>query len=155
MDPVLKTQLERDEGRRLAAYQDNAAAKNWTIGVGHLLGAHPRMTVITDAECDALLAWDIQTAMTALLHVFGAGTSFLIFASKEFARYRAMQNMAFNRGEQHMQDSTTITPAIKAALKGTGKWAAVAHAIRTSPWAAQIGARGERLAKQFETGVDQ
>jgi GH24 family phage-related lysozyme (muramidase) len=153
MDTLLKTQLERDEGRRLRAYRDSNGY--WTIGVGHLLGSSPRMSDITDAECDALLTADIQTAVTSIMHVFGAGTSLLVFASKEFARYRALINMAFNRGEEHMRQSTTITPAIKAALMGTGTWAAVAHAIRTSPWAAQIGARGERLAKQFETGQDQ
>jgi lysozyme len=107
------------------------------------------MTRITDAECDALLAGDLLVAKLALHAVFG---DFLVGE----ARYRALINMAFNRGEKHMRESTSITPAIKAALlSGGDNWDLVATAIKGTPWAKQIGARAERLAEQLKTGVDQ
>lgn len=152
IEPILKAQLERDEGRLLTAYKDTAGY--WTIGVGHLLGPHARMTVIRDDECDALLARDVEDSITALTRVFGDDVRNL-----DAPRFRAMVNMAFNRGERHMRDSTTITPAIKYALHGvpllTDDWKPVSDAILASPWAKQIGARAVRLAKQFETGSDQ
>jgi lysozyme len=148
IEPLIKAQLERDEGRRLRAYRDTNGY--WTIGVGHLLGSSPRMSDITDAECDALLAMDIEIAVRAIGRVFDSKAAWL-----EPARMRALVNMMFNRGEEHVQSSTTITPAIKEALNGTAGWGMVAAAIKASPWGAQIGKRAERLAKQFETGLDQ
>jgi GH24 family phage-related lysozyme (muramidase) len=150
MDPVLKAQLERDEGRELTAYTDTNGF--WTIGVGHLIGRTCRILAVTDAECDAFLAWDIQSAEAALVPVFGQMNR---GASCGAARYRALVNMAFNRGQKHMQESTTITPAIKVSLSSGGYWDLVAIAISASPWAAQIGARAKRLAKQLATGIDQ
>jgi Straboviridae endolysin len=153
LDQILKKQLERDEGRRLRAYRDSRGY--WTIGVGHLLGSTPRMSDITENECDALLSVDIDIAERACRSVFGASVFGVIGNA---ARCRALLNMAFNRGEGHMRDSTTITPAIKQALTSpftAQAWVEVAKAIRQSPWAVQIGARATRLAKQFEDGEDQ
>jgi hypothetical protein len=69
-----------------------------------------------------------------------------------------MVNMAFNRGEEKMRASTSIVPAILYALQDTvtesPRWAAVAEAIRKSPYAAEIGKRAERFAVMFETGRD-
>jgi len=146
IEPVIKGQLERDEGRRLLAYRDTNGF--WTIGVGHLLGSSPRMSSITDAECDALLAADIEVATTAVGHVFG-----FAIARIEAARLRALVNMMFNRGEERVRVSTTITPAIKQALDD-GNWKPVGVAILASPWGSQIKDRAKRLAQQFETGRD-
>jgi len=114
------------------------------------------MLTITEAECDALLNADIEVALEAVFNVFpsaGAhkGWSFQEWTQYEDVRARALVNMAFNRGETHMRDSTTITPAIRTAL-GTGIWANVASAILTSPWAKQIGARATRLAYMLGAG---
>lgn len=149
MDPILKKQLERDEGRKLEAYQDTNGF--WTIGVGHLLGTEKRMTRITDAECDAFLAMDVSEATRVVSDVLIL-TTFML-PGLPGPRARALVNMAFNRGERHMRESTTITPAIREALR-VNEWAPVAAAIRKSPWAQQIGARAERLAYMFETGKD-
>jgi lysozyme len=156
MDTFLKQQLERDEGRRLLAYKDSAGY--WTIGVGHLLGTSPRMSTITDAECDALLIADVEEAIRSLSKVFGP----VEIARCTAPRWRALVNMMFNRGLEHVQNSTTITPAIKTALNvmafkpyADAEWKAVSDAILVSPWAKQIGARALRLAKQFEKGEDQ
>jgi len=157
IDTLLRQQLARDEGRKLLAYKDTAG--NWTIGVGHLLGSSPRMSSITDDECDALLGWDIDIALRAVNNVFGGPR----IAMLDGARWRALINMAFNRGEGGMQKSTTITPAIKAALspdvdstpaERLALWAKVSDAILASPWGAQIRDRGKRLAEVFRTGAD-
>lgn len=156
MDPILKAQLERDEGRRLVAYKDTNG--NWTIGIGHLLGSSPRMSSITDAECDALFVADVEIAIKAIDRVFPEANLGGNFPHLIDARFRAAVNMAFNRGEEHMRQSTTITPAIRHALTVPTfipAWEAVSYAILASPWCAQIGDRGKRLAKQFETGEDQ
>ena len=158
IEPILKAQLSRDEGRLLYAYLDSEGY--WTIGVGHLLErkknvARPRMAQITDDECDALLAMDVEIAVKAL------GRVFTNLHRIDGPRLRAMVNMMFNRGEDAVEKSTTITPALKTALdvmswkRGEEEWKAVGNAILASEWGKQIKARGERLAKQFETGVDQ
>lgn len=143
----LKEDLVRDEGKRLVAYRDSNGF--YTIGVGHLLGPEARMTTITEAECDALLTADIQNAERAVSVVFGV----LSTDPWPDARMRALVNMAFNRGEAHMRNSTTITPAIMLAMKD-GNWSPVYDAIMASPWAAQIGARAARIAYMLRFGKD-
>jgi len=155
IEPILKAQLERDEGRRLKAYRDSSTLMTgglWTIGVGHLLGGSPRMSSITDDECDTLLARDIEIAVEGLDRVFGQR-----LVTLDASRMRALVNMMFNRGEERVRHSTTITPAIKEVLASLTRsdWSKVSAAILASPWAAQIKGRGVRLAKQLETGVDQ
>jgi GH24 family phage-related lysozyme (muramidase) len=165
IEPFLKAQLSRDEGRKLYAYRDLNG--HWTIGVGHLVEldpfrkiAVPRITLITEAECDALLVADVEIAALRLGRVFGDA----LLTGLNAPRYRALVNMMFNRGEAHVKESTTITPAIKTALADdrliheinwSSQWPAVATAILESPWGKQIGDRGRRLAKQFELGIDQ
>lgn len=147
MDDALKRQLERDEGKRLEAYLDTN--NFWTIGIGHLLGVEKRMSRITEEECTALLTVDVEEAAAGLNNVFGQSIRMI-----DAPRYRALVNMMFNRGEGAVRKSSTITPAIRQALD-THNWKPVHDAILASPWAAQIGKRAERLAKQFLTGVDQ
>ena len=137
---ALKRELERDEGKRLIAYKDSLGF--WTIGVGHLLGGSPRMSTLTDDECEALLEWDIAKATDAARRLVPA------FGTLSDERQRALVNMTFNRGEQRMRDSTKILPAILAASSG-GDWALVREAFAGSQWASQVGPRAARLAEQF------
>jgi lysozyme len=143
----LRSELSRDEGRKLTSYQDTNGY--WTIGVGHLLGTTRRMLTITEAECDALLDADIAVAMASCIVVFGTTK----FMPLDDVRQRALINMMFNRGEKHVQESTTITPAIRVALNQPKNWDLVAIAIKVSPWAKQIGVRADRLAAMLENGV--
>lgn len=136
----LKEDLKRDEGYKTHAYRDTNGF--YTIGVGHLVGETPRILDLTDDEIDALLERDIHNAITALCTVFGIEAVVLNYGSP---RVRGLVNMAFNRGLAHMQQSTTITPAIKTAFQ-TEDWEPVRWAIKNSPWAQQIGARAGRLA---------
>lgn len=155
MDRLLRDELIRDEGIRLEAYQDTNGF--WTIGVGHLLGTEKRMSRITAREADALLATDVEDAEKLVREVFGKDVVDRLWCGcqhrmcdVERARYRALVNMAFNRGG-HMKTSTTITPAIKQALID-GNWAPVTAAIKASPWAKQIGRRADRIAQMLEKG---
>lgn len=149
----LREELIRDEGKRLEAYRDSRGY--WTIGIGHLLGSTPRMSSITEEECEALFTVDVREATDVCRRVFGATLLTPMWAEWNDARMRALVNMAFNRGEGHMRESTTITPAIRAALGSDyNNWKAVADAIKASPWATQVGARAARLAKMFDTGMD-
>lgn len=152
----LRSELSRDEGRKLRAYKDSLGY--WTIGVGHLLGSSPRMSDITEAECDALLDADIEVAYQSVKRVFpearlDTGHELLVPV-----RVRALVNMMFNRGEGRMKTSTSITPAIKAAILADTDhdimWKRVTEAIKKSEWASQVGARATRLAHMLETGED-
>lgn len=159
----LRADLTRDEGLKLAAYQDTNGF--WTIGVGHLLGAdglQPRMLRVTNDEAMALLDWDIEIATNSARAVFdcGTGANSNLWHLLDDVRQRALVNMAFNRGEKRMRESSTITPAIITAFQtfpfmlNDQAWAAVADAILASPWAKQIGHRAERLAYMLKTGKD-
>lgn len=137
----LKEELIRDEGKRLQAYPDSLGF--WTIGIGHLLGTSPRMTVITEAECSALYAYDVAQAE------YIARACVPLFDQLSDDQQRALTNMAFNRGEKHMRESSKIVPAIRAASENRGTWGQAADEIRNSPWAAQVKGRATRLADQF------
>ena len=163
----LKAELTRDEGRRLTAYRDTSkqlAGGLWTIGIGHLLGGSPRMSTITDDECDALYEYDVRVKGFEVVRRVLADDLPAGWEEANDVRMRALVNMAFNRGEGRMRESSTITPAIRAALRsdrtaeGKGydreKWGAVAAAIKASPWAEQIGERAQRLAEMLEHGVE-
>lgn len=141
----LRSELVRDEGLRLTPYRDTNGF--FTIGIGHLLGGHPRMTLITVAEANAL--YDVDVFAAEIL----ARQCVPMFDALSDVRQRALVNMAFNRGN-HMRDSSTITPAINVAAQ-TGRsedWAKVSVAIAGSPWAKQVGLRATRLAFMLETG---
>lgn len=144
----LRDELSRDEGRRLTSYRDTNGY--WTVGVGHLLGSSPRMSSITDRECDALLDADLDDAWQAVRRVFPFVDSWADTPEAD-VRSRALVNMVFNRGEDRVRHSTSISPAIFKANE-TGDWSPVASAIMCSPWAVQVGGRAERLADMLRTG---
>lgn len=147
MDRVkLREELERDEGKRLHAYLDTNGF--WTIGIGHLLGSTCRMSQITEQECTALLNVDIDAAESDARSIFEG------YDTLSDDRQRALVNMIFNRGRQRVLTSTSITPAIKVAIK-TGNpedWNGVKVAIAQSQWAQQVGPRSERIAVQLGSG---
>ena len=144
---LLKKELRQDEGVRLEAYRDSKGF--WTIGVGHLLGDSPRMSSITEEECDALLSVDVWEAEAAARRIFPK------FDEMNDVRQRAIVNMVFNRGEGRMRESSKITPAIlKASESGRVEdWQAVRAAIEGSQWASQVKTRAEVLAGALADGI--
>lgn len=152
MASKLYEDLVRDEGKRLTSYQDTRGF--WTIGVGHLLGTERRMISITEAECQALFAADVEAASSVARRVLDDEFTWVLL---DVVRQNALINMAFNRGETNMRNSTTITPAIKHAMKYPGNdavWGEAADAILASPWGKQIGDRANRLAYALRTGKE-
>lgn len=136
----LKVELERDEDRRLRAYRDNAVPPNWTIGIGHLLGESPRMSDITDFECDALYEADVREA-THTAEKFAGGTL-------DPVRQRALVNMAFNLGSRIFEFKL-----FRAALN-SGDWGKAAHEMLDSKWETDVGDRAHRLAQMIATGAE-
>ncbi|SRR5258705_3418905 len=138
----LQADLIRDEGVRLAAYQDTRGF--WTIGCGHLLGAHPRMTVITMDEMYALLVADTHTAEIRAQMLLGADT----YSSLDEVRQRALVNMAFNLGG-HLGEFHHFLAAIVAR-----DWKVAGMQMTASAWWTQVGERAKRLRTMIETGED-
>ena len=135
---LLEAELVRDEGKRLVAYQDSVGL--WTIGVGHLLGKDKRMLQLTESECAALLAWDIERAVTV------ARTHVPAWDALDDVRQRALVNMAFNLGGR-LGGFRQFLAAV-----GTQDWEGAATAMVDSLWARQVGARAVRLQHMVRTG---
>jgi lysozyme len=70
----------------------------WTIGYGHL--CHPKHSPITEAEAEAYLALDLQTALAATLRYCPV----LITEPEE--RLAAIVDFTFNLGAGRLQTST-------------------------------------------------
>ncbi len=141
---ALKRELIRDEGQRLTAYRDSLG--NWTIGVGHLLQGDELRELggpggrITESECAAFLAADIQEAESRLTHIFPS------WRTLDDVRQRALLNLTFNLGMKlrkfvrflgHMADQN---------------WDEAVVELKDSRWWDQVGARGPRIAKMIRTG---
>ena len=80
------------------AYPYLCPARYWTIGYGHLCDAqHPP---ITDAEAEAYLARDLNTALVATLRHCP------VLASEPEGRLAAIVDFTFNLGAGRLQTST-------------------------------------------------
>ncbi len=141
----LRDELRHDEGVRLSAYRDSMGY--WTIGVGHLLGASPRMSSITESECDALLEADIETA---IMLVAKLTPSLFQISQTEFldVRLRAIVNMAFNLGPR-LAEFEKFLAAVRSA-----DWLTAASEMANSLWAKQVGPRAQRLEQMILTGEE-
>ena len=132
------TQLKRDEGEVLHAYQDTLGF--WTIGIGILIdkrkggGLRPEESEfifrnrlkLLDAELDDRLPW---------------------IAKLDPARRGVLVNMAFQLGVAGLLGFKNTLAMIQA-----GKYQDAAKAMLESKWAKQTPARARRLSKQMETG---
>lgn len=148
-EDALKRELIRDEGKRLTPYQDSR--NYWTVGVGHLLvgqellefveigAGRPRKTLSED-ECAAFLAADIQEAESRLTQLFPA------WRSLDDVRQRALLNLTFNLGMKlgrfvgflrYIEDE---------------QWKEAVAELKNSRWWQQVGHRGPRIAYMIQTG---
>lgn len=135
----LTTQLNRDEGRKKAAYQDHLGF--WTIGVGRLIDAK-KNGGLRDDEIDYLLRNDINDRIDALTRALPW------FQNLDDARKGVLLNMAFQLG-------TAGLLAFKNTLEKvrTGDYAEAANMMLLSKWADQTPERAQRLAVQMQNGV--
>lgn len=153
LDPSIDPRLARDvsdaEGDRLEAYPDSLG--NWTAGRGHLLppaapGRSWKGFTITQATDDRWFNSDLLDAMAFArkLPEFGACDT--------AARQNALIEICFNmRGkwEQFHHARAAIEAKNWPEVKQQLLWNA--PGVKT-PWYAQVGARAERIANQFESG---
>ncbi len=140
--PFLIDDLKRDEGCRLAAYEDTVGV--WTIGYGH---AHVEPgTIWTQDQCDAALAQDVAHAEGLL----DANAPW--WRSLTDARQDVMVNLCFNMG---WGDGSHGLSSFKHTLSfiQEGDFPAAALGLLASKWAGQVGERANRLAEQMRTGI--
>ena len=132
--------LEREEGCRLSAYQDTRGI--WTVGYGHAYVAPG--TVWTQAQADAQLRIDVNAAEA------GLDVHLPWWRSLDDVRQDVLANMAFNMGVTALCQFHNTLGAVQR-----GDWQAAHDGMLHSLWAAQVGARAQRLATQMLTGVHQ
>lgn len=148
IDPILISDLKRDEGLRLSAYGDPlTGAEPWTIGYGH-----------TGPEVHKGLKWTQQQAEAALIadieeHNAQLAAALPWVARLDPARRRVLQNMAFNLGVGRPGGTKGLL-----GFKNTlgmierGEYDRAADAMLKSLWAKQVGQRAVRLSNTMRTG---
>jgi lysozyme len=141
--PFLLNDLKHDEGCELKAYKDTKGI--WTIGVGH---AHVSEGMVwTQAHCDAQLAQDIARAEAEL----DANAAW--WRDLEDTRQDVMAMLCFNMGWGDGEHGLSSFKNTLAEIRKSN-FAAAAHGLATSKWAAEVkAARAGRLAAQMQTGV--
>jgi lysozyme len=133
----LTTQLRRDEGEKLHAYQDSLGF--WKIGVGRLIDQRAGGG-ITGFESAQLLSHDIERVTRELDGAFPWA------AKLSDPRRGVLLNMCFNMGLGKLRNFTHFLSAMQR-----GDWEAAAIEALDSKWAVQVGDRAKRLAKQITT----
>ena len=144
----LKADLERDEAFKAFVYDDANAhpIKPGTSVVGHPtvgIGRALDVTGITRDEALFLLQNDINKHSAELL------AALPWVSSLNEVRCRAIVNMCFNMGLNHLLGFTNTLAALK-----DHRWFDASAGVRSSVWYKQVGARAERIAQAFETGSD-
>ena len=144
----LITDLTRDEGLRLVAYDDATGAPikpgvtvrgHVSIGVGRALDTNG----ITAAEASYLLDNDIDRVNAALY-------AYPWFRALNDVRQNALINMGFNLGVAGLLEFHDM---IRYLSEDPPRWSLVAAAMVDSEWFRQVGARAARLAQEMLTGV--
>lgn len=134
----LTTQLRRDEGEVLHAYQDHLGY--WTIGIGRLIDQR-KGGGISAEESAYLLANDIGVRIAALRQKLAW------FDDLDEARQGVLVNMAFQMGVDGLLAFRNTLAMVKA-----GDYAEAASGMLQSVWAQQTPERAKRLSEQMRTG---
>lgn len=135
----LALQLEQEEGRRRAAYQDHLGY--WTIGVGRLIDER-KGGGLSDAEIDLLLANDIAAKSRAVATALPWSTAL------SAPRQAVLVQMAFQMGLDGLLGFKNTLAAVQR-----GDYDAASRGMLESRWATQTPARAYRLAEQMRSGV--
>jgi lysozyme len=143
---LLEAELRRDEGVRYWPYKDTAKPPRDTVGVGRNLQAKPLPAdwayPLTPAQVTQLLEQDIADTLANL------DRNLPWWRSLDEVRQRCVANMAYNLGIGKLLGFKNALGAMQR-----GSYAIAAAAMLNSAWAAQVGARAQRLAKAMETGT--
>lgn len=127
--------IERDEGLRLAAYQDGLGV--WTIGYGHTREVTPGQTC-SAATAKLWLSEDIGVAMRDLdIHCPW-------WTSAPDGVRRGLLNMCFNLGWPRL---SRFTATLDAGAQS--QWGWMADECLRSKWAQQVGERAIRISALF------
>jgi lysozyme len=141
---LLEAELRRDEGVRYWPYKDTKGIQ--TTGVGRNLQAKPLPAnwayPLSDAQVTQLLEQDIADTLANL------DRNLPWWRSLDEVRQRCVANMAYNLGIGKLLGFKNALGAMQR-----GSYAIAAAAMLNSAWAAQVGARAQRLAKAMETGT--
>ena len=132
---IAKAQLLIDEGFELKLYK--CSAGKWTIGVGRNLEDRG----ITKQEALFLLDGDL------LIAEHDARGLFSNFDELSDNRRAVLVNMAFNLGQERLAGFRNLRRCVEASNFDTA-----ASEMLESKWAAQVGVRAIRLAKQMREG---
>lgn len=138
---ALRTELERDEGRKSRPYYDTVG--KLTIGVGHLLQGD-----LPDDVIDLLLERDIDHAVLVLDHIEPTWTRL------DDTRRRVLLNLAFNMGPLRLAGFKKFWAAARDFIV-TGSSAAKEQAaveLESSLWYQQVGERAKRLVAMWRDG---
>lgn len=134
----LEDQLRRDEGERLAAYQDHLGY--WTIGVGILIDGRKGGGITRD-ESTYLLRNRIAKSEATLTEALPW------LANLDPVRKAALLNMAFQMGVAGLLGFKRSLASVR-----DGRYAQAASEFLESLWAKQTPKRAFRIARQIETG---
>ena len=133
------SQLKRDEGEVLHAYQDHLGF--WTIGIGILIdkrkggGLRPEESEYIFRNRLKLLEEELSDRLPWI-------------SKLDPARKGVLTNMAFQMGVAGLLGFKNTL-----ALIQSGKYQDAAKAMLQSKWATQTPARANRLSRQMETGI--
>lgn len=131
----LTTQLRRDEGEVLSAYQDHLGF--WTLGIGRLIDSR-KGGGITREEAAYLLRNDISKVDKALQ------VALPWFPTLSEARKGVLLNMAFQLGISGLLKFKNTLKMIEQ-----GEYAKASNAMLDSEWAKQTPERARRLSLQM------
>lgn len=129
---ALIAQLIVDEGVRLKPYMDSRSVE--TIGIGRNL----RDVGISEDEARYMCLNDVTRVQSQL------DASFPWWRQLDDDRQQVIANMAFNLGIMRLKGFHDMLVALEA-----GDYNEAANQMLKSMWAAQVGARAQRLAARM------
>jgi len=136
---LLRKELIRDEGLKLAPYRDTLG--HLTIGVGHLILPNEKLTALTQQQAIDLLDKDIAIAERRLDNIYPK------WRELDDVRQRTMVNLAFNMGTRFAQFKKFLHSL------SLGNFDKAADQLIQSRWYGQVKLRGPRIVHAMRTGT--